>query len=119
AQQFDRIGGHVNAFTAKDCTCFYFKVLDEHLPIALDLLSDMIFEPLLDETELEKEKNVIFEEIAMVEDMPDDLVHDMVAEASFGQHPLAYPILGSKNNIEQMSSDSLFRYMQEYYVAEN
>lgn len=90
AEQFDAIGGNVNAFTAKEYTCYYAKVLDEHLPIAVDVLSDMFFHSKLDSEELAKEKNVIVEEIAMYEDTPDDLVHDLMSLSVYGGHPLAY-----------------------------
>lgn len=82
AEQFDAIGGNVNAFTSKEYTCYYAKVLDEHLPIAVDVLSDMFFRSLFDKEELRKEKNVILEEIAMYEDTPDDMVHDLISEAA-------------------------------------
>ncbi|GAE04831.1 peptidase, M16 family [Paenibacillus sp. JCM 10914] len=98
AEQFDAIGGNVNAFTSKEYTCYYAKVLDEHLPIAVDVLSDMFFNSKLDAGELAKEKNVILEEIAMYEDTPDDLVHDLMSLSVYGDHPLAYPILGRRTD---------------------
>jgi predicted Zn-dependent peptidase len=76
AEVFDGIGGNVNAFTTKEYTCYYAKVLDEHLPIAVDVLSDMFFHSQFDEQELDKERNVILEEISMYDDTPDELVHD-------------------------------------------
>lgn len=88
AEQFDAIGGNVNAFTSKEYTCYYAKVLDEHLPIAVDVLSDMFFRSKMDDGELIKEKNVILEEISMYEDTPDDMVHDLMALAAYGEHPL-------------------------------
>lgn len=119
AEQFDAIGGNVNAFTAKEYTCYYAKVLDEHLPIAVDVLSDMFFNSKLDPEELAKEKNVILEEIAMYEDTPDDLVHDLMSQAAYGDHPLAYPILGTKERLERMDSGSLRAYMDRHYTIEN
>ena len=89
AEQFDAIGGNVNAFTSKEYTCYYAKVLDEHLPIAVDVLSDMFFRSLFDEEELRKEKNVILEEIAMYEDTPDDMVHDL----NFSRRPMELILL--------------------------
>src|SRR5690606_22082003 len=88
ADIFDGIGGNVNAFTTKEYTCYYAKVLDNHLPVAVDVLSDMFFNPKLDPEEMEKEKKVILEEIAMYEDTPDDLVHDLASRAAYGEHPL-------------------------------
>lgn len=119
AEEFDAIGGNVNAFTSKEYTCFYAKVLDEHLPIAVDVLADMFFRSKLDGEELAKEKNVILEEISMYEDTPDDMVHDLMAKAVYGDHPLAYPILGTKEQLESMGSSDLRAYMDEHYTIEN
>ncbi|MNW23562.1 Protease 3 precursor [compost metagenome] len=119
AERFDSIGGNVNAFTSKEYTCYYAKVLDEHLPIAVDMLSDMFFHSKLDEEELSREKNVILEEISMYEDTPDDLVHDLVATAAYKEHPLAYPILGTEERLHAMDSSSLRSYMKEHYTVEN
>ncbi len=119
ADVFDGIGGNVNAFTAKEYTCYFAKVLDEHLPIAVDTLSDMFFNSELHADELAKEKNVILEEIAMYEDTPDDKVHDEAARASFGEHPLAYSILGIKERLIDMTSDDLRSHMKANYTLEN
>jgi predicted Zn-dependent peptidase len=119
AEIFDGIGGNVNAFTSKEYTCYYAKVLDEHLPIAMDILSDMFFNSSFDEGELQKEKNVIFEEISMYEDTPDDLVHDLVAKAAYGSHSLGYTILGTEENLSAMKPDDLRRYMKQYYNTQN
>lgn len=119
AEQFDAIGGNVNAFTSKEYTCYYAKVLDDHLPIAVDVLSDMFFNSRLEPEELAKEKNVILEEIAMYEDTPDDLVHDLMSLSAYGNHPLAYPILGTKERLEAMDSDTLRAYMESHYTIEN
>ncbi|WP_433943290.1 M16 family metallopeptidase [Paenibacillus sp. SN-8-1] len=119
AEQFDAIGGNVNAFTSKEYTCYYAKVLDEHLPIAVDVLADMFFRSLMDKNELAKEKNVILEEISMYEDTPDDMVHDLVTEAAYGRHPLAYPILGTEEKLQGMGADDLNKYMNEKYTIQN
>ncbi|QAY65642.1 M16 family metallopeptidase [Paenibacillus protaetiae] len=119
ADLFDGIGGNVNAFTAKEYTCYFAKVLDEHLPIAVDALSDMFFESVFDAGELAKEKNVILEEISMYEDTPDDKVHDEASRAAFGDHPLAYSILGLEERLTAMTSDTLRGYMKERYTIEN
>ncbi|WP_240644320.1 M16 family metallopeptidase [Paenibacillus paeoniae] len=119
ADLFDGIGGNVNAFTAKEYTCYFAKVLDEHLPIAVDALSDMFFNSQFDEGELAKEKNVILEEIAMYEDTPDDKVHDEASRASYGDHPLAYSILGIKDRLEAMGPETLKGFMKERYTIEN
>jgi len=119
AEQFDAIGGNVNAFTSKEYTCYYAKVLDEHLPIAVDVLSDMFFRSTMDAEELEKEKNVILEEISMCEDTPDDLVHDLMCAAAYGDHPLAFSILGLKERLLEMTPDHLRAYMKKQYTIEN
>ncbi|AOZ94271.1 M16 family metallopeptidase [Paenibacillus crassostreae] len=119
AEQFDAIGGNLNAFTSKEYTCYYAKVLDEHFPIAVDVLADMFFRSNIDEQELSKEKNVILEEISMYEDTPDDIVHDLMAKAVYGEHPLAYPILGTKEQLEAMNSSHLKAYMADHYTVEN
>jgi predicted Zn-dependent peptidase len=115
ADRFDGIGGNVNAFTSKEYTCYYAKVLDLHLPIAVDILSDMFFESQLNDTELAKEKNVILEEISMYEDTPDDTVHDLASRAAYHDHPLAYSILGTAERLNAMGSDDLRGYMGERY----
>lgn len=119
ADRFDGIGGNVNAFTSKEYTCYYAKVLDQHLPIAVDILSDMFFESQLAEAELVKEKNVILEEIAMYDDTPDDTVHDLASRAAYQDHPLAYSILGTADRLQAMGSDHLRGYMNESYRIDN
>ncbi|PDO10590.1 MAG: peptidase M16 [Candidatus Reconcilbacillus cellulovorans] len=117
AETFDSIGGNVNAFTTKEYTCYYAKVLDEHLPIAVDVLADMFFRSRLDETELAKERNVILEEIAMYDDTPDDLVHDLIARAAFGTHPLGYAVLGTERNLKQLGRGELLAYIRDHYTS--
>lgn len=119
ADVFDGIGGNVNAFTSKEYTCYFAKVLDQHLPIAVDALADMFFNSQLDEEELAKEKNVILEEIAMYEDTPDDKVHDDASRAAYGDHPLAYSILGLQDRLKAMNSNDLRSYMQRQYRIDN
>ncbi|RED66080.1 M16 family metallopeptidase [Cohnella lupini] len=115
ADRFDGIGGNVNAFTSKEYTCYYAKVLDLHLPIAVDILSDMFFESQMADAELAKEKNVILEEISMYEDTPDDTVHDLASRAAYLDHPLAYSILGTAERLNAMGPDHLRQYMSERY----
>ncbi len=119
AEIFDGIGGNVNAFTSKELTCYYAKVLDEHLPIAMEVLSEMFFHSSFREQDLEKEKNVIFEEIFMYEDTPDDLVHELASKASFGSHALGYPVLGTKQNLEAITSQHLHDFLKQNYYIEN
>ncbi|MFC7442762.1 M16 family metallopeptidase [Laceyella putida] len=119
AEAFDEIGGQVNAFTSKEMTCYYAKVLDQHFTTALDVLSDMFFESVFAEDEIEKEKKVIVEEIRMVEDTPDDMVHDLLSEASLGQHALGYSVLGSVETVESFTRQDLMRYRERSYAPQH
>jgi len=118
AESFDSIGGQVNAFTSKEYTCYYAKVMDTHAKFALDVLADMFFNSTFDQTELNKEKNVVNEEIKMYEDAPDDIVHDLIARAAFGDHSLAYPILGTEQTLNSFDSDKLKNYVRDMYTPE-
>jgi predicted Zn-dependent peptidase len=118
AESFDRIGGQVNAFTSKEYTCYYAKVLDDHAGFALEMLADMFFHSTFVDEELQKEKNVVFEEIKMYEDTPDDLVHDLLSKASYQNHPLGYPILGTEQTLATFTGDTLRQYMQEMYTPD-
>ncbi len=118
AQEMDDVGGQLNAFTSKDCTCFYAKVIDEDLPLAVDLLSDLVLRPRFDEGELNKERGVVLEEIAMVEDTPEDLVGDVLSEAQF-KGSLRYPILGSAGRIRGYGRADLEGYWRKHYRPGN
>jgi predicted Zn-dependent peptidase len=119
AESFDSIGGQVNAFTSKEYTCYYAKVLDTHAKFALDVLADMFFNSTFVDEELNKEKNVVLEEIKMYEDTPDDIVHDLLGKAIYENHPLGYPILGTEETLETFKGDTLREYMHETYTPEN
>ncbi|MGD6854570.1 M16 family metallopeptidase [Bacillus infantis] len=119
AESFDSIGGQVNAFTSKEYTCYYAKVLDTHSKFALDVLADMFFHSTFVDEELNKEKNVVLEEIKMYEDTPDDIVHDLLGKAIYESHPLGYPILGTEETLETFKGDTLREYMHETYTPEN
>ncbi|RDW17791.1 M16 family metallopeptidase [Oceanobacillus chungangensis] len=119
AEAFDSIGGQINAFTSKEYTCFYAKVLDTHKDHALEILADMFFNSTFDEEEMEREKKVVFEEIKMYEDTPDDIVHDLLAKASFGKHPLGYSILGTEGHLKSFIPDDLRNYINDRYTPEN
>src|SRR2546422_56430 len=99
ARTMDSVGGQMDAFTTKEHTCFYVQVLDEHLPLAVDLLTDILLHPVFDAEELEREKSVVLQEIKMVEDTPDDLVHDLFAAQLWEGHPLGRPILGTREAV--------------------
>jgi predicted Zn-dependent peptidase len=119
AEQMDEVGGYLNAFTSKECTCFYAKVVDEHVRLALDILSDMVVRPRFDEADMEKEKGVVLEEIDMAEDTPEDLVHELLMLAHFGDQPVARPILGTERSVKSFTRDQVMDYWQKMYRPEN
>ena len=119
AQAIDSIGGQLDAFTAKEYASYYIKVLDEHLPLAIDVLADIVLRPAFPRDEIEREKKVILEEIKMVEDTPDDLVHEIFTQHFWEGHPLGRPILGSKETVEALDADVLHQYFSGAYVASN
>ena len=119
AQTIDSIGGQMDAFTAKEYASYYIKVLDEHLPLAVDVLSDIVMRPALRADDVEREKKVVSEEIKMVEDTPDDLVHELFTEHFWRDHPLGRPILGTKDTVESFSVDGLRRYFTTTYSSPN
>lgn len=118
AEAFDEIGGQVNAFTSKEMTCYYTKVLDEHLNLAVDILSDMYCGSTFEPGEIRKEQKVVEEEIRMVEDTPDDVVHDALSFAAMENHSLGYPVLGSVENVYRFNRDLLLDYRQKHYHSE-
>jgi predicted Zn-dependent peptidase len=118
AEAFDSIGGQVNAFTSKEYTCYYAKVLDNHSKFALEVLADMFFNSTFEEEELIKEKNVVYEEIKMYEDTPDDIVHDLLSKAIYENHSLGYPILGTEETLSTFTGDTLKEYMHNMYTPE-
>jgi predicted Zn-dependent peptidase len=117
AEIFDTFGGELNAATARDYTVVYARVLDEHLETALDVMTDMVFAPSLDD--LDSEREVVLEEIAMVEDAPQELIFDLVTKAVFGRHPLGRPVLGSADVISTVSRRSLSDFHRRRYRPEN
>ncbi|MFK2825044.1 pitrilysin family protein [Bacillus sp. B190/17] len=118
AESFDSIGGQVNAFTSKEYTCYYAKVLDNHASYALDTLADMFFNSSFVEEEMNKEKSVIAEEIKMYEDTPDDIVHDLLSKAVYKNHPLGYPILGTEETLASFTREKLKQYMHNMYTPD-
>ncbi len=119
SESFDRIGGEVNAYTAKEYTCFYFRVVDEHMPQAVEIITDMICHARLDQDDLSKERNVILEELGMYEDSPDDYVHDLLAQAIWPEHPLGRSILGTRATLKELGVDDLRQYYRQHYTADN
>jgi predicted Zn-dependent peptidase len=117
AQAIDSIGGQLDAFTAKEYASYYIKVLDEHLPLAIDILSDIVRNPAFTPDDIEREKKVVVEEIKMVEDTPDDLVHELFTQSFWGDHPLGRPILGTEESITALTPAILRQYFDATYTA--
>lgn len=115
AVYFDRLGGNINAFTSKDQTCYYVKTLDEHAEDAFDVLADMFLDSTFAEEEIEKEKRVVIEEIKMYEDTPDDLVHELLAFAAYGEDVMAQPILGTEESVRRIDRQMIETYLKEAY----
>lgn len=118
AEQFDRMGGELNAFTSKEATCFHTTVLAEDAKQALELLADMLFNSTFKESEMTKEKAVILEEIAMCEDVPDDEVHEQLWKVMYPNHPLGKPVLGTRASVMQFTKQSIQRFMARLYRPE-
>ncbi|MBQ3038336.1 MAG: insulinase family protein [Clostridia bacterium] len=119
AFDIDSIGGQINAFTTREYTCYYTKTLDEHIDIALDVLSDMIFNSKLDEKSLDLERNVIIEEINMYDDEPEEIVADLIIEAAYGNNSMGRPILGTKESLFGISSKKMSDYIKTHYTTKN
>ncbi|HZR55542.1 MAG TPA: pitrilysin family protein [Terriglobales bacterium] len=119
ARQVDSIGGNMDAFTAKECISFNVKVLDEHLPIALDVLSDLVLNPVFDANDITRERGVILEEIKMDEDSPDYLVHEIFTQNFWKDHPLGRPILGTKDTVKSFDRAPVIDFYSERFAPGN
>lgn len=119
AAQTDAIGANLNAFTAKECTCFHIKALDEDLETAVEMLSDIVLHSTLDSEQMDRERGVVLEEIAMTEDSPEDIVFDCASEQLFKGTPVESEILGTEETVRNLTREDLIRYMQRHYTAEN
>jgi predicted Zn-dependent peptidase len=119
AVESDAIGGHVDAFTSREVASYYVKVLDEHLARAFDLLADLVTAPLFADEELDRERNVVTEEIKMVEDTPDDLVHEVFVANFWPDHPLGRSILGTVDTLATFNHDAVKNYFSDIYVPRN
>ena len=119
ARQVDSIGGNIDAFTAKECIGFSIKVLDEHLPIALDVLSDLVLNPIFDEQDIVRERGVIVEEIKMDEDNPDYLVHEIFTQNFWKDHPLGRPILGTRETVRRFERPQVLDFYQQRFSPGN
>jgi len=119
ARQVDSIGGNMDAFTAKECISFNVKVLDEHLPIAMDVLSDLVLHPVFDANDIGRERGVILEEIKMDEDSPDYLVHEIFTQNFWKDHPLGKPILGTKDTVKKFERDPVMDFYGQRFAPGN
>src|ERR1700719_4103426 len=119
ARSVDSIGGNLDAFTSKEMVCFNTKVLDEHLPLAFDVLGDLVLNPLFREEDMAKEKGVILEELKMDEDSPDYLVHEIFSSNFWKDHPLGKPILGTKETVRNFDREKIQDYYHRYYSPSN
>jgi predicted Zn-dependent peptidase len=119
AEAIEEVGGQLNAFTSKEYTCYYARVLAEHLPLAVDVLSDMLFKSLFREEDLEREKRVVAEEINMYEDTPDDIIHDYFSQTIWDGHPLGRPIIGTMESLSGIDRDRLLSFYKHHYSPSN
>ncbi len=120
AEEIDTVGGNLNAYTTKEYTCFYAKMLDENLDTALDVLSDMLLHPKLDDGDIALEKNVVYEEIAMYEDAPEDMVHEMIMETAWGKESgLGASTLGTRETLSKIDAKVIRDYMAQTYTPKN
>nr|WP_308282975.1 pitrilysin family protein [Pseudonocardia nigra] len=117
AEEFDAVGGELNAFTAKEHTCYYAQVLDTDLPLAVDVLADVVTDAVLAPADVEVERGVVLEEIAMRDDDPEDLLGELFDEALFGDHPLGRPVIGSEESIRRMSRTTLHDFWRGRYTT--
>jgi predicted Zn-dependent peptidase len=115
AKAIDAVGGTLDAFTSRESTCFYAKVLGEHLPLAVDLITDLVLHARLNPEDIERERQVILQEIKMVEDDPGDLVHDLLAAALWGDHPLGRPVLGTRETLETIGEAQIRAHLRDFY----
>ena len=119
AEQSDAIGGNLNAFTSKECTCFYVKVIDENIQRALELLADIVCDPGLEGEDIEREKGVIIEEILMNDDSPEDLAHETLCREFYKGDPLALPVLGTEESVSAFTRETLMNYKTRLYRPDN
>ena len=117
--EIENLGGAINAFTGRECTCYYVRLLDEHLNIGIDIISDMILNSKFDEKDIEREKSVITEELKMYEDSPEDLTYDILLEKVYDNKGIGKNILGNKESIKSMNREAILDYFEKFYVPEN
>ncbi|RUA03271.1 MAG: insulinase family protein [Deltaproteobacteria bacterium] len=115
AKEFDAIGGGTNAFTSMENTCYHAKVMRAHMPTMIDILSDIFLNSVFDQQEMDRERPVIFQEIGMLEDSPDELVHHLAGQNFWGDHPLGHPITGTRENLARFDSSDLKNFFRKLY----
>jgi predicted Zn-dependent peptidase len=118
AREVDTIGGHLDAFTGKETVCYSAKVLDDHLPVAFDILSDLVLNPKFDPDEMERERRVVLEEIKMEEDTPDDLICEIFTQNFWRNQPLGRPILGTRRTVSRLDRDTVVGFFREFYAPD-
>jgi predicted Zn-dependent peptidase len=119
AREIDSVGGVLNAFTSREYVCYYAKVLDKFLPRAVDLLTDIFLHSTFDPEEIEKERRVVLQEINMMEDTPDDLIHDIFHQHFWQGHPLGMSILGDAESVSGLTRDSIIGYKNQMYLGDD
>lgn len=119
AQCIEQVGGYIDAYTTKENTCIYIRCLKEHSELAFSLLADLVCNPLFPEAEIEKEKEVVIDEIHSISDTPEELIFDQFDNLAFPRHPLGPAILGTKKSVESFTTEALRCFMRQHYVAQN
>ncbi len=119
AESVDAVGGQLNAFTAKEYTCYYMKVVDTHMELSMDILSDMLLESRFADTDIAREREVILEELHMYEDTPDELVHDLHLGKLWSAHQLGRNIIGTTQSIQKLNRQTVVDYYQRFYTPDN
>ncbi len=119
SSSIESVGGEMNAFTSKEYTCFYARVIDTDLPMAIDVVSDLITSSIVTELDVDAERKVVLEEIAMRDDDPSDLVHDLFSDTYYGDTPIGRPILGTVDSIQGMSRNTVFNYYKKKYLPQD
>ncbi|MBI4752989.1 insulinase family protein [Candidatus Desantisbacteria bacterium] len=118
SEAIDELGGHIDASTSRESTCYYAKVIDAKLPQAINVLSEIFFESTFPDDEIEREKEVVNEEIKMYEDSPDEMIYDLFTQSMWGKHPLGRPIWGNPGVVNSLNRDALFTFCNDYYTPD-
>src|SRR5690349_19333925 len=118
AEEMDNVGGQLNAYTSRDHTAYYAKVLKEHVPLAVDILADILLNSTMDAEELDREKHVVVQEISQADDTPDDIIFDHFQATAFPNQPMGWPVLGSENIVRAITPERLKKYMAVNYAAD-